>query len=214
MTKQILLLIIFAVIGAMATIGAFFFLSKQQMQLLSPLSITQFSLEKAPNQSLVGTIATMSGDTWWQSRTADTPTPITKPRKIQQGESLQTGSTGEITMQFPAVVSVDIAKNSSISIIQTLPANIVLEQTSGSITYTSLGIKTPISIRAFDLLITVTTGQIHVGVDEKNQTVRLVVINGSTTIAYTDTINTTIENTLTSGQTITFYDNSKTVTDY
>lgn len=209
--KSFFILVITLLIGFAATVGTYMMLHKQHVQLISPLSPTQFSLANAPTESLVGTISALSGTVQWQSRTADNPIPLTSPRQIQQGESLFTGNDGSVALTFPAIATVTLLKNAQVNIIQTLPVNMVLQQVDGTITYIAQSTSTPLSIRALDLLTTSTNGQVIISVDKVKSLITLSVVNGSASIAYTDTNNQSQVMTLTVNKKIVFNNNTKKV---
>lgn len=172
---------------------------------------TQFSISHAPTDALIGNLATLSGQVLWESRTASTPSAITKVQPIQQGELLQTKDKGVFTLSFQNVLLATASAKGAINIIQTLPANMVLQQQDGKISYEVLGTKIPVSIRAIDLLINLTSGKSSIEVDNKKSQVTIDVLSGSITLAYTDTNNTSVVKKFSAGQEISFNNNTKTI---
>lgn len=211
MIKNIFLILLFLAIGFLGTVCVYLFLTKEHSQIITPPVATQFSLEKAPSESITGTIAALSGQVLWTSRTADTSLFITHSQSIQQGEELATGNTGKATIAFPGEVTINMAKNSDVNIIQTLPANIVIEENNGNVIYEKIATSIPISVRGLDLLVNIDSGQSSIAVDKTNALVNLFVKSGSVTVAYTDTNSTSHVISIKTGQTITFNNNTKTI---
>lgn len=142
-----------------------------------------FSIEKAPKNSVKGTIESLSGSVKWESRTATAPSEIIKPVTIQQGEILETGEDGKVTIIFPDITSITLSSQSKISITQTLPANFVFDQKEGSVAYEKTG-QTPISIRALHLLTTLNTGKLTLTIDKESAEITIVVKKGSATVGF------------------------------
>ena len=90
------------------------------------VKISRFSLEKAPSESLVGTISGINGDVEYESRTATESAKINSPVEVQQGESLSTGDNGKVILNFKDAADITIDSSSGVDIIQTLPAFILL----------------------------------------------------------------------------------------
>ena len=95
---------------------------------------TRFSLSEAPADSLRATITRLSGEVTWESRTASSASPLTAPRILQQGEILTTGQSGTASLTLADTCSITLSPDTELNLIQTLPANIVLEIPLGKIT--------------------------------------------------------------------------------
>lgn len=170
---------------------------------------TAFSLEKAPSESLSASIASFSGDVEWTSRVATTPAKLTSVKNFQQGEDIQTGKNGSITLSILNKAVIALSSNTMISLIQTLPANIVISQTTGTVVYTKKD-STPFSVRSGDLLINILSGTTDVHVDTENKRVVATVHTGSITVAYTDTQNKSQVVSAKIGQQLVFDDDTLT----
>jgi len=160
--------------------------------IISPLSFTNiknvlpkslFSLENAPRESLIGTIATISGDFYWESRTATNPSRLTNYVNIQQGEKLIASDSGVITVNFGDGTTVSMQPYSTVDIIQTLPNNIVFRQSSGEVFYEASS-SSPVSMRALNLLAQIEHGKFRISIDTDTNIVRVIVEKGQGTIAY------------------------------
>lgn len=143
-----------------------------------------FSLVKAPSKSLVGTVTSLSGDVEWQSRIATDSAKIFSPIQIQQGESVSTGLNGSMNISFPGSSEINIFPLSTIEFAQTLPADIVIAQTKGSVEYKKLS-DVPLTVRALHLLVE-GGGNFKVTIDDKKPVIEVFVETGSVTVAYND----------------------------
>ncbi len=160
----------------------------------------QFSLENAPADSLRGKIATLSGDVKWQDRVATQSSQITNPINIQQGEELITGDN--VQVEIPRAVIINISPKTDLSFVQTLPQNVVLSQTKGTVEYQKTG-TVPISIRVLRLLVG-GEGNITISVSDTKPTTTINVDTGSATVAYNDSQNVSIVKTINSGEQFIF----------
>ena len=183
--KALLLFVLFFLIGCFGMLAYLHFLSNvPSMKHVT----TAFSLEKAPSRSLVASIASLSGDVEWISRTATEPARLSSLKLLQQGEEIQTGKNGSISVVLQHKGVFTLSANTDVALVQTLPMNIVISQTSGTVVYTRKD-TSPFSVRAGDLLINILSGTTDVYVDTKNKKVIATVRSGSITAAYTDTDN-------------------------
>jgi hypothetical protein len=173
------------------------------------IKLSRFSLDKAPSQSLVGTIISMSGDVEYEARMATEAAKINSPIDVQQGESLVTGVNGKLILNFDKAVEIDISSDTSIGIIQTLPANVVFFQSMGSTEYKKLA-NIPVSIRSKHLLIE-NNGDITVTIDKVKPIITVVVNSGSATFAYNNLNNISKVWTVESGKTLIFNDGTRRV---
>jgi hypothetical protein len=176
---------------------------KERLKIQPPPLATAFSLQNPPKESLQGEIVSLSGDVAWQSRVATQPAQLKTPRKVLQGENIVTKTDGKVTMTFLNTVTMNMFSDSEVDIIQTLPANMVLVQQSGTTTYTVFG-KVPVSVRAQDLLLQQKQGAMNVIVDKDAATVTVKVTDGNATAAYTDADNTSVLTPITSGRSFVF----------
>ncbi|HKB88376.1 MAG TPA: hypothetical protein VKC53_01865 [Patescibacteria group bacterium] len=173
------------------------------------VKFSRFSLEKAPSQSLVGTITQISGEVGYESRNATEVAKINSPVSVQQGESLITGTDGSLVLIFEKAAEVDLFADTSLDVIQTLPADLVFAQTTGSVTYKKLS-DIPVSIRSHHLLIE-NNGDISVSINKLKPIITLTVNSGSATIAYNNIYNISRLFSVTMGQTVTFNDDTRRV---
>lgn len=173
------------------------------------IKFSRFSLDKAPSNSLVGVITSMSGEVLYESRMATESAIITKSQEIQQGEGVTTGDGGKLTINLKDAVEINLEGNSGVNIIQTLPANLVFKQTLGSVYYKKLGIYT-VSIRVGHLLIE-NKGEIKISFTKNSPITTVTVINGSATIAYNNLNNTSKVVNLEEGQNLQFNEGNRKV---
>lgn len=211
--KSALLFIFFLFIGF--TITFFLVNKKSSQEIVKPKvtissEISKFSLERAPSTSLHGEITMLSGDVMWQSRIATEASAITLKQKIQQGESLETGKTGEVSVAFPNMLF-EISTDTKLNVIQALPASIVLEQPTGKIKYQTTS-STPLGIRISPVLIESKKGNFTISIDGDDGTVTLYVENGLVTAAYNDSDNISTLQKITEDEVFTFDPSTRTST--
>ena len=218
MLKKILLFLVPFLITMAAVVGYF-----KLTQKISTISIpnlpsvsfsdlvkfSRFSLEKAPSQSLVGSITSMTGDVEYESRVATEAAKISSPVSIQQGESLTTGETGKLILNFKDTVDISVDENSGISVIQTLPADLVFWQTLGSVEYKKLGTH-PVSIRVGHLVIE-NEGDMKISFTKDSPVTTIVMINGTGTVAYNSLNNVSRVVNITTGQILKFNEGTRRV---
>ena len=154
-------------------------------QLKTPIAQSLFSLDTAPSESLKGTIVSLLGEVDWQSRIATEPAKINKPMQIQQGEKIVTKEKSQAAVTFSDIININIYPKTEINFIQTLPRDILIEQTSGKSEYEKLN-NNSISIRSLGLLTKINQGKIIVTINETRPYVSVDVKDGSVTIGYND----------------------------
>jgi hypothetical protein len=157
--------------------------------LIKPLSESAFSVEDAPSDSLRGHIATMSGEILWQSRVATAPAALITQPEILQGENIVTKETGTIVLDYKNAARITIQPDSELDIVQSLPANLVMTQQSGTITFEKLG-SVPLSVKSSNLLVNQDQGKMSITVSPDQTSVTVDVLEGTAHAAYTDENNT------------------------
>jgi hypothetical protein len=116
------------------------------------VKFSRYTLEKAPSETLVGTMLNLSGTVKYESRMATESALIEKAVNVQQGDIIETGEDGSVSVQFKDIAELNIKSLSKTEIVQTLPANLVFWHKSGSVVYKKIG-PNPVSVRAHRLLI-------------------------------------------------------------
>jgi len=169
---------------------------------------TNFSLAKAPSESLKGTVASMSGTVTWLSRAATKPVQIHASHTIQQGETVSTGKNGEAVVTINNEAAISLSHNTDVNFIQLLPINLVLVQNDGAVTYQN-SIQAPISVRSFDLLTLLTQGIVVISADQENKMVTITVQKGVATEGYKDVKGDSKVITLNAGEHFAFDDTTK-----
>ncbi len=214
MLKSILLLFSFLVLGFVVAVALVYWHiipgKSTVYNLIKPVSTaTQFSIANAPSATIRGEISSISGSIQWESRVATEPATITLPQTIQQGEEVITGKDGKATIEFPKIGTIQLQANTDLSIIQTLPADIVIAQNSGSADYTKTG-KSPLTIRSLDTIIDITSGESKVTIPSTLPRVTALVEQGSITAAFNDSNSVSTVMTATIGQQFIFDEGTKT----
>ena len=160
--KKLLIFFIFLLIGIVLGSICYIWKSNQTNSNIERVKKEpRFSIEKAPKNSEVGTIQSMSGTIRWGSRIAIATegAQITQPVPIQQGEELMSGDDGSAVVSYQNGLTISLSPNSHISFIQMLPANFVLNQLEGTIEYQKNN-STPLAIRTLHLLTQMDNGDI------------------------------------------------------
>lgn len=144
---------------------------------------THFSLEQAPSDSIKGQITSMTGEIWWQSRTATEPAELKKAIEIQQGEILIASESGNLTVEFSPAATVSLFPETQIEIVQTLPLNLVFNQSKGVGQYKSAGVN-QLTIRSLNLIVNLADGLLVVDTDEETGQIILGLKTGKAKVAY------------------------------
>ncbi|OGK41874.1 hypothetical protein A3A74_02575 [Candidatus Roizmanbacteria bacterium RIFCSPLOWO2_01_FULL_35_13] len=186
--KDLVLFFISLLIGIGAVFGYSIFKTQNISQKLDKEKKTpksRFSIESPPSETLKGLIATRSGTLLWESRIATAPAKLENTVPIQQGERLLTETKSQATVNFDRVGSFELAENSDLSFIQTLPVNLVVEQKKGKIKYTVNG-KTPLSIKIRSALIAKKSGIIEIALEDDDPIILLSTLQGTARIGFND----------------------------
>ncbi len=184
--------------------------AQETQQYETPLSQKQavFSLDNPPSDSLIGNIATMSGIIDWQSRAATEPAKLHTPVQIEQGELLQTEDTGAATVQFTNCCSLIVSPDTQVNFVQTLPANVVIGQPSGTVEY-SVTNSIPLAVRSLDLLININTGNVIFSVSKTQPFISVYVKKGSMQASFNDLNYNSTVIPVTAGETFYFNDTTR-----
>lgn len=218
MIKKIILFLIPFLITSVLVVGYFKLTQKISSISLPSLptvsfsdlvKLSRFSLDKAPSESLVGNIASITGEVGYESRIATESAKINSPVSVQQGESLTTGTDGALILNFKDAVDIKLDNNSGINVVQTLPADLVFQQTIGSVEYKKLG-SVPVTIRVGRLIVE-NLGDVKILFTKDSPVTTIIVINGSVTVAYNNLYNISRVIDVETGQTLKFYESNRRV---
>lgn len=188
--KQVIVGILCVILGAAGAIGIFFAKNHSVPEPIITIGKkeprfepTKFSLDQAPSDSIKGQITNMTGEIWWQSRTATEPAQLLDKIPIQQGEILMASESGNLTIEFAPAVTVTLFPDTKMEVIQTLPLNLVFNQTKGVGQYQKTG-DSPVSIRSLNLIVNLENGLINIDVDEETEEIILGLKTGSAKVGY------------------------------
>lgn len=145
--------------------------------------LTKFSLENAPNESIKGEITQLTGNIWWQSRTASEPAQLKNIIPVQQGEIWIASESGNLTVEFAPAATISLFPETQIEIVQTLPINLVFNQNKGVGQYQSSGTN-PVTVRSLNLIINLEDGLLVVDTDEETGQIILGLKIGKAKVAY------------------------------
>jgi hypothetical protein len=207
--RTVLLFLLFLLIG-FTIVGGYRYITFTQKSLpeIVPTIATEFSLKNAPSESLLGTIASMSGTVKWLSRTADKSVKLTAPRSIQQGETLSTGKNGQAIVTIKNDSLINIAPDTDISFVQLLPINFVIEQDKGTVLYTNSQ-QVPISVRSFGMITIIDKGVVRIEADDKDKTITVTVTKGNVNAGFVDTQYNSNAVTVNAGEQYVFDDKTR-----
>lgn len=188
--KQVIVGILCVILGAAGAIGIFFAKNHSVPEPIITIGKkeprfepTKFSLDQAPSESIKGQINNMTGDIWWQSRTATEPAQLIEPVTIQQGEILIASEAGHITVRFDPAAVISLFPDTQVEIVQTLPLNLVFNQTKGVGQYQVSGTN-PVTVRSFNLIVNIDNGLINIDTDEATGVITLSLKTGMATVGY------------------------------
>lgn len=216
--KRLLLFLIPLSITTLVVVG-YFMLTRKVANISLPtlptvsfsdlVKLSKFSLEKAPSQSLIGVLTSMSGKVEYESRVATEAAVLTSPVEVQQGESLSTGEDGSFILTFKDAAELTVSQNSGVDVIQTLPADLVFRQTLGSVSYKKLTTY-PVSIRVGHLVVE-DDGEIIISFTADSPITTITIVDGSATIAYNNLKNSSQVIHVTTGKVVKFNESNRQV---
>ncbi len=188
--KNISLFLLFLILGTAISIGYILLnsntVSKKTSDVkLQTSNIDSFNIADAPKNTLRGKITTLSGDVKWQSRIATEAATINEPITVQQGEDLETGNNGILQLEFEKTAKISISPKSHLSIVQTLPADLVFDQPTGVVDYIKTG-TSPLSVRSYSLLVTINDGETNISTDKDKLLITIDVKKGDDIAAFND----------------------------
>lgn len=172
-------------------------------------SRSDFSIEKAPSQTVKGIITAVKGDIKWQSRLATVSAELGENRTVFQGESLETGFDGSLLVNLLPNNRISFAADSQLEFAQLLPSNFVFNQHKGAINYESSG-ETPISVRSLHLLTRMENGLMEISIEKDTGIITVSPIKGIISIGYNDLDNLTHTETVPAGGRFVFDDTTRT----
>src|SRR5260370_20791662 len=108
----------------------------------------------------------MSGEVLWESRIASQCSPLSAAQAIQQGEEVDIGKDGLGSISFDKTLTFTLSNNTQVAIVQTLPANLIMQLKTGSVKIEKLDSSIPVSWRGLDLLIDLQKGEYQITVNK------------------------------------------------
>jgi hypothetical protein len=207
--KSLIIFSISLVVGFLLVTGYAYWNHQRTFALVpTPVITTKFSLANAPQDSLKGEIASVSGSVNWLSRVAKKPVLLTSKHSIQQGEELGTGKNGNAIVTIQHTTAVLLSANSHINFIQILPINMVIAQDKGSVIYENVG-SNALTVNTLDLITAINRSWVQISVDPVAKSVTVTVQKGSITVGYEDLQNTSNVVTVDAGKEFVFDDTSR-----
>lgn len=169
----------------------------------------EYNPDLPPKNSLIGEIASPSGEIFWISRTATQPAMLKDISQIKQGEILITKNASQVSVLFPNSVELKLEENSQLEFVQTLPQNLVLIQKTGRVIYQQNS--AVLSLKTFHLLTNIEGEKVVVTVDDVKKIVFLDIYSGKITLAYNDLNFNSKTQVVTSGARVIFTDDNRKI---
>lgn len=144
---------------------------------------------KPPSDALKGKLSLFKGDVKKEPRDIEDFKNVNVGEEILQGEKIATEKKSQATIEFPNFVRVNLGSNTEIGFINLIPANFLISQSLGSVTYELLRDDNPINVRSLLALVTINSGKSEVTVN--NETITVKVLLGSAKLALVDLENRT-----------------------
>ena len=144
---------------------------------------------KPPSDALKGKFLLINGSVKKEQREKNDFEDVNIREEILQGEKIATGKKSQATVEFPNFVKVNLGSNAEIGFNNLIPANFLLSQSLGSVTYELLQDNVPLSVRSLHVLLTVNSGKSEVAVSD--ETIAVKVLSGKAKLALVDLENKT-----------------------
>lgn len=144
---------------------------------------------KPPSDALKGKFLLINGSVKKEPREKNDFEDVNMRVEILQGEKLATGEKAKAVVEFPNFARVNLGPNTEIGFINLIPANFLINQSLGSVTYELLRDANPISVRSLHALVTINSGKNEVTVSDETITVK--VLSGTAKLALVDLENKT-----------------------
>lgn len=144
---------------------------------------------KPPADALKGKFSLFKGEVKKKPRDKEEFKDIKVGEEILQGEKIATGKKSQAIVEFPNLVRINLGSDTEIGFNNLIPANFLISQSSGSVTYELLQGDTPISVRSLQALVTINFGKSEVTISDETITVK--VLSGKAKLALVDLENKT-----------------------
>lgn len=150
---------------------------------------SSFSL-KPPTEALKGDLLTVEGDVKKEPRDKEEfETVKTEGEVLIEGEKIGTEKKSQAAIEFPDFIRIDLGSDTEITLANLMPANFLISQLSGSVTYRLLQNDNTFSVRSLHALLTFDSGESEVAVEGSEVTVK--VLSGKAKLALVDLDNET-----------------------
>jgi len=163
-----------------------------QVKEAGPISFTpqqsSFVL-KPPSDTLKGKLSLFKGDVKKKPRDKEEFKDVNVGEEFLQGEKIATGKKSQATVEYANILRVNLDSNTEIGFINLIPANFLISQSLGSVSYELLRDDTPISVRSLHTLVTINSGKSEVTVSD--ETIAVKVLSGKAKLALVDLENKT-----------------------
>lgn len=163
---------------------------------------------KPPADALKGKLLLINGSVKKEPREKNDFEDVNIKEEILQGEKLATGKKSQAVVEFPSFATVNLGSNTEIGFINLIPANFLISQSLGSVTYELLQ-DAPISVRSLHALLTIKSGKSEFTVN--GETISVKVLSGAAKLALVDLENKTHIWEIKKGQQVLINDSQRRV---
>lgn len=144
---------------------------------------------KPPSDALKGKYLLINGSVKKEPREKNDFEDVNIREEILQGEKLATGEKSKAVVELTNFARVNLGSNTEIGFNNLIPANFLISQSLGSVTYELLRDANPISVRSLHALVAINSGKSEFTISD--ETITFKVLSGAAKLALVDLENKT-----------------------
>lgn len=162
-----------------------------------------------PAEAIEGNLVQVQGRVELLGRDNEDWKVVNPGEKLLQGESLATKELSYAKVEFPQFYQLDLYEEGNIDLVNLIPENFLINQTSGVVAYRQLQEQRPVNVRALHALLTIYGGETEV--DIQTEEININVLSGKGKLVMVDLDNQTQVWELTEGQEVLIDDRERRV---
>lgn len=139
---------------------------------------------RPPSSALKGALSVTTGTIQIYKRGAAEAREMTTQDSAEDGETVIAGAESSGILTFPGFGTIELNEFANLTFGSTLAQSFLVEQTSGSTSYTHTGSDSVMSVRSQRVLISVKRAEVFVATDPETGLVTVRPVDGSVKIAY------------------------------
>lgn len=145
---------------------------------------------KPPLKALTGEFILIKGEVKKKPRSKEKFEIVKAEGEILiEGEKITTGKESQSIIEFPDFIRIGLGSNTEIGLINLIPTNFLISQSSGFVTYKLLQDDSPFSVRSLHTLLTFDFGESEITVEENK--IKAEILSGKAKLALVDLDNKT-----------------------